>query len=146
MPPLKSALELSREMQRRSGRSNRIVRSTESRSQDIAPAVLNSEALQALSREDLLDRFLSDSSIPAGIFYSRALDRRFVFARNEAALEALTEADEGLPVLFFNEAEKLSRLGLEGLRVALDLREAFGPAVVLQKVSPRRPTEEDQQP
>ena len=98
--------------------------------QDLAPSILNSEP-----EGDLLDRFLSDDSIPAGIFHSRALDRRFIFARDEAALEALTEVDEGLPVFFFGEAGKLARLGLEGLRVALDLRAQFGPSVALVKVS-----------
>ena len=96
---------------------------------DLAPSILNSEP-----EGDLLDRFLSDASIPAAIFYSKALDRRFIFARDEAALEALTEADEGLPVFYFGEAEKLARLGLEGLRVALDLRQEFGPTVALVKV------------
>ena len=97
--------------------------------EDLAPLTLNSE-----SEGDLLDRFLSDASIPVGIFHSRALDRRFIFARDEAALEALTEADEGLPVLFFGEAEKLSRLGLEGFRAVLDVRAEFGPSVALEKV------------
>ncbi len=100
--------------------------------------------LRALSRERvltpagdgsrLLDRFLSDASIPAAVFHSRALGRDFVLARDEAALEALTEADQALPVLFFTEGEALSRLELEGLRAVLDVRAEFGPSAMLRKV------------
>ena len=90
---------------------------------------------------DLLERFLAEDSLPAAVFHSRALDRKFIFARDAAALDALTEADEGLPVLFFGEATKLARLGLEGLRAVLDLRQEFGPSVVLCKVGEAADTE-----
>ena len=36
-----------------------------------------------------LDRFLADTTIPAAIYHSRALDRPFVLARDEAALPDL---------------------------------------------------------
>ena len=73
--------------------------------------------------------------VTVAIMHSHALGRPFVLARDEAALDVLTEADRELPVLFFAEAEKTSRLGLEGLRVLLDLRAEFGPAVKVEQVS-----------
>ena len=82
----------------------------------------------------LLDRLLEDSTVAAGIFHSHALDRDFILARDSEALGALSEADRALPVLFFGEAPGLAALGLEGLRVVLDLREAFGPSVALRAV------------
>ena len=54
-----------------------------------------------------LDRFLADASIPAAIFHSRALGRDFILARDQAALEVLTDEDRGLPVFFFGEAPSL---------------------------------------
>ncbi len=83
----------------------------------------------------LLGGFLEDESIPAAVFRSRALGRDFVLARDEAALEALTDADRRLPVLYFGEAAQLCRLGLEGLRALLDFRAEFGPSVELRSVS-----------
>ena len=86
------------------------------------------------SDEGLLEGFLADSALPAAIFRSRALDRSFVLARDSEALEALTEADQGLPVLFFGECEEARKLGLEGLGVLLDFRAEFGPSVRLAAV------------
>ena len=57
-----------------------------------------------------------------------------MLARDEEALEALTDADRHLPVIFFADCEKAARLGLEGLRVLLNSREAFGPSVGLEAV------------
>ena len=94
---------------------------------DLSPPVLNSEP-------DLLEKFLSDDSIPAAVFRSHPLDRNFIFARDQAALAALTEADLALPVLFFGEAEQLAKLGLESLRAVLDFRQEFGPSVALRAV------------
>ena len=54
--------------------------------------------------------------------------------RDEAALAALTEADRRLPVLYFGEAAKLRRMGLEGIRALLDFRTEFGPEVELRSV------------
>ena len=82
----------------------------------------------------LLDGFLEDESIPAAVFHSRALGRDFVLARDEAALEALTDADQQMAVLFFGEAAKLRQMGLEGLRALLDFRAVFGPGVELRSV------------
>ena len=82
---------------------------------------------------DQLD-FIEDDSIPAAIFHSRALDRRFVLARDEAALEALTSADRDLPVLYFSDCAHVRALGIKGLRVLLDLRAGFGPSVDLRSV------------
>ena len=82
----------------------------------------------------LLDRFLEDDSIPAAICHSHALDRAFVLARNEGALEVLTEVDRRLPVLYFAEAAKLRQMGLDGLRALLDFRAEFGPEVELRSV------------
>ena len=62
--------------------------------------------------DDPLGRFLEDESLPAAICHSQALGRAFVLARDEAALEALTEADRRLPVLYFGEAAKLRHMGL----------------------------------
>ena len=84
--------------------------------------------------DSLLDHFLENDSIPAAIFHSRALNRRFVLARDEAALEALTGPDRKLPVLFFREAVKLRQIGLDGLRALLDFRAEFGPRVELRAV------------
>ena len=39
-----------------------------------------------------------------------------------------------LPILYFAEAEKLSRLGLEGIRVLLDFRAEFGPSVCIREI------------
>ena len=83
---------------------------------------------------ELLERFLEDATIPAAIFHSHALSRDFVLARDEAALEALTEADRRLPVLFFEEAGMLRQMGLEGIRALLDFRAEFGPEVDLRSV------------
>ena len=82
----------------------------------------------------LLGGFLEDESIPAAVFHSRALGRDFVLARDEAALEALTDGDRRLPVLFFGEAAKLRQMGLEGIRAVLDFRVTFGPKVELRSV------------
>ncbi len=57
-----------------------------------------------------------------------------MLARDEAALDALTEADRTLPVLYFSDCDRGHVLGLEGLRVLLDMRETFGPQVTLQQV------------
>ncbi len=103
-------------------------------------AYLADHADAALSRGsqgdagDPLGFFLADTTIPAAVFHSHALDRDFIMVRNEVALEALTEADHGIPVLFFAEAEMLGRLELEGLRALLNLRAAFGPSVALVRV------------
>ncbi len=94
----------------------------------LAPSTLNSER-----RGDLLEGFL-EGDYPAAICHSLALGRDFVLARDEAALEALTEADQRLPVLFFGEAAKLRQMGLEGLRALLDFRAVFGPGVELRSV------------
>ena len=88
--------------------------------------------------DDLLSRLLEDETIPAAIFHSRALNRRFVLARDEAALEVLTEADQKLPVLFFGEAVKLRQMGLDGLRALLDFRQVFGPGVQITTVKVAR--------
>ena len=82
----------------------------------------------------LLGGFLEDESIPAAVFRSRALGRDFVLARDEAALEALTDADQRLPVLYFEEAAQLRQMGLEGIRALLDFRATFGPEVELRSV------------
>jgi hypothetical protein len=92
------------------------------------------ELLGELCSNRRLDHFLDDETIPAAVLHSRALDRRFVLARDEAVLDALTEVDGQLPVLFFGEAEKLCRMGLEGLQVVLDFRKEFGPSVELCSV------------
>ena len=84
--------------------------------------------------DQLLDRFLEDETIPAAVCHSRALGRDFVLARDEAALEALTEADQRLPVLYFGEAAKLRHMGLDGLRALLDFRAEFGPKVEIRSV------------
>ena len=98
------------------------------------------EVIETL-RSDLLELFLGDASIPAAVFHSRALGRDFVLARDEPALEALTEADRVLPVLFFAECPDLLKGGLEGLRgrlgAVLDTRQVFGPAVTVQVVEAR---------
>ena len=49
--------------------------------------------------------FFLTSSIPTAILASHALDRDIILACDESALEALTEADPALPVLFFAECE-----------------------------------------
>jgi hypothetical protein len=92
------------------------------------------ELLRELCSDRLLEQFLGDEAIPAAVFHSSALNRRFVLARDEAALDALTEADRVLPVLFFGEAEKLRRMGLEGLRALLEFRQEFGPSLELYSV------------
>ena len=94
------------------------------------------EILEVLHTQgsELLDRFLDDAALPAAIFDSRLLGRRFVLARDEAALDALTEADQQLPVLFFGEAAKLRQMGLEGIRALLAFRAEFGPSVELISV------------
>jgi hypothetical protein len=75
-----------------------------------------------------LDRFLADASVPLAVFHSRRLGRDFVLARDEKALEALTEADRLLPVLFFSDCEKLAGLGSSDLSKVLDVRQLFGPS------------------
>ena len=105
------------------------------RQKGIAPPLLNVD--QAPEEPDL-DRFLEDDSISAALFYSKALDRQFLIVRDEAALAALLEADAKLPVLYFEEAKKLARLGLEGLRVMLDFRAEFGPLVALERAEVSR--------
>ena len=97
--------------------------------EDLAPSTLNSER-----GGELLEKFLEGDS-PAAICGSKALGRDFFWVRDEAALEALTEADRRLPVLYFGEAAQLCRLGLEGLRALLDFRAEFGPSVELRSVS-----------
>ena len=84
-----------------------------------------------------LDHFLADDSLPAAIFHSEALNRTFIMARDEAArdeaaLDALLEEDEGLPVLFFSDCAHT--LGLKGLEALLNVRETFGPFVRLRSV------------
>ncbi len=54
--------------------------------------------------------------------------------RDEAALEALTDADQGLPVLYFAEAAQLRQMGLKGIRALLDFRQKFGLEVELRSV------------
>ena len=100
---------------------------------DLSPPTLNDSRQEGDS--PLLELFLADSTLPAAVFHSHALDRDFILARDEAALEALIEADHALPVLFFAEAEKLRRLGLTGLGALLDFRAEFGPGVRLVKVT-----------
>ena len=95
---------------------------------------LRRRRLEAGEQSDRLGEFLESSIIPAAVFHSHALGRDFILARDSEALLALTEADQRLPVLFFGEAAALSKLGLEGLRVVLELRETFGPSVVLRAV------------
>ncbi len=84
---------------------------------------------------ELLARFLEDSSLPLAVFHSRALGRDFVLARDAEALAALTEAERGLPVLYFADCQKAAALGLEGLRTLLDTRAVFGPEVALRSVA-----------
>ena len=93
---------------------------------DPAPPILNSEPAG-----NLLERFLGDSTLPAAVFHSRALDMDFILARDEAALAALTEADQALPVIYFAECSELAKLPLRGLRAVLDLRQVFGPSAKL---------------
>ena len=97
--------------------------------EDLAPSTLNSER-----RGDLLEKFL-EGDYPAALLRSTALGRDFFLVRDETALEALTEADRRLPVLFFGEAAKLHQMGLEGVRALLDFRAEFGPSVELRSVS-----------
>jgi hypothetical protein len=78
-----------------------------------------------------IDCFLDDASIPIALFHSRRLGRNFVLARDEKALEALTEAGRALPVLFFSDCEKLSGLGPADLAKILDIRQVFGPSASL---------------
>jgi hypothetical protein len=99
--------------------------------EQIAALIETSGGIEAAETEI----FLSDSSIPAAIFHSRALGRDFVLARDRAVLNVLTEANRVLPVLFFRECGQLARLSVEGLRAVLDLRAAFGPSARLQEVS-----------
>ena len=89
------------------------------------------------SAAELFDRFLEDASVPLAVFHSKALDRDFVLARDQAAFEALAEEHRTLPVLFFADCEHGAALGREGLRVLLDLRQEFGPEVAVRGV--RRP-------
>ncbi len=84
--------------------------------------------------DDPIGRFLDDSDLAAGIFYSNALDRDFVLARDEESLESLTEADRELPALFFRDCVDAKALGLEGLRALLDVRETLGPLARLRSV------------
>ncbi len=96
--------------------------------------LLQQLALNSEPAGDLLERFLTDDSIPAAIFRSRALDRDFVLARGEAALEVLTESDRALPAVYFAECPELAKLPLQGLKALLDLREVLGPGVRLAEV------------
>ena len=68
----------------------------------------------------------------AAIVHSKALSRDFILARDESALEALTEADQALPVLFFGDCAELAKLGLDGLAAVLNVREVFGPSATLR--------------
>ena len=79
-----------------------------------------------------LDDFLADSSIPAALLRSKALDCSFILARDRSALAALTQADEGVPVLYFDEIQKLDGCGLEELACILELKRTFGPTVQLE--------------
>ena len=104
------------------------------------------EILDLLERErgadvhGRLDRFLSDASLPAAVFHSRALNRGFLLVRDRDNLAVLTEGDQGLPIIFFSEAEKVLEMGLDGVRVLLDFRQTFGPSVELKRVRAGRPT------
>lgn len=123
---MKSALAVLREIRSRGAGSWQLDES--------APSALNADGGGVAQADLLLEQFLEDESIPAAVFHSRALNRRFVLARDEAALEALTEADRALPVLFFGEAEKLRQMGLDGLGALLAFRAEFGPSVELEQV------------
>ena len=81
-----------------------------------------------------IDRFLSDTSLAAAVMHSQALGRSFVLARDEAALASLTQEDQALPVLYFADCIHGRTLGLEGLRVLLDVRTQFGPSAKLKTV------------
>ena len=82
---------------------------------------------------DELDRFLDDESLPAAIFHSNALDRDFVLARDPDALvrAELSDHERSLPVIYFDDCPRLSKLGKEGMRCVLDIRSEFGPSVKL---------------
>ena len=97
----------------------------------LVPLFLNSERT---ADSLLLDRFLGDSTLPAAVFHSHALDRDFIVARDEDALEALTEVDQALPVIYFVECSELAKLPRKGLRAVLDLRQVFGPSAQLRRV------------
>ena len=101
-------------------------------------ATHKAELLEMLDQESqapaMLDCFLSDAAFPAVIMHSRALDRDFVLARDKATLDALTEDDRSLPVLYFVDCVHAQELGLEGLRALLDTRAAFGPLVRLRSL------------
>ena len=87
------------------------------------------------ARYELLEGLLEDSTIPAAVFHSRALDRDFVFARDEESAESY--ADRQLPVLYFSEASRMGALGLDGIRALLDFRAEFGPQVRLSAMATR---------
>lgn len=83
---------------------------------------------------ELLERFLTDAELPLAILHSRALGRDFAIARSAEAVELLAESERSLPVLFTADCHHFATLGLEGLRVLLDLRAEFGPEVKLRSV------------
>ena len=97
---------------------------------------LLSSATELCSPDDV-EQVLADATVAAAIFHSRALGRDFVLARDEAALDALTEPDRALPVLFFTECDELAKLGVEGLRAVLEVRAAFGLSTPIRFVAQR---------
>jgi hypothetical protein len=95
---------------------------------------------EAATNSDLVgsafERFLADASIPLAVFHSRALGRDFILARDAKALEALTEADHGLPVLTFADCELLAGLGPAEIGAVLVVKCSLGPEVALRELRP----------
>jgi len=83
------------------------------------------------SAADLVERFLADASVRLAILHSRRLGQDFVLARDEKALESLTEADHALPVLFFADCGKHAGLDATDLSKIFEVRQTFGPSVSL---------------
>jgi hypothetical protein len=103
-------------------------------SRDSSSAVL--PEAEVSSCEDFLDRFLADTSISLAVFHSRRLGCGFVLARGPAALERLADRQK-LPVLYFEDCEKLAGQALGAIRASLELRAEFGPSVELSAVRTR---------
>lgn len=120
---MKSALEVLREI-----RAHEPVQSSPATSDLASPSIGQRQSA------DLFDDFLRDDPIPLAISPNRALARTIALCSDEAALAALTDAECHLPVLFFRDLTKAQDLGIEGLRVLLDTRQAFGPCVQLRGI------------
>ena len=103
---------------------------------DLSALATSKTEVLALLRGRALDRFLGDASIPLAVFRSRALGRDFAIARDSAALAALTEADQGLPVLTFADCDLLAGLAPSELGAVLDAKRLLGPEVTLREVRP----------